>query len=451
MVHKLSGRLSFVLLIAIIVILATGIISFGLSPIAPLLVAIGLIMIVARLYGVSWLTSQAALIKGLESGIAPIFLFLLIGAMIALWSATGVIPTMIWAGFKILNPTWFLPTALMTMAVVGTVIGSAFTTLSTVGVAFMGIGTLMGLNPALVAGTLLSGAIFGDKSSPLSDSTNLASAISETDLFAHIKNLMWTTLPALILTLLLAVGFGLGHETHQDISQQSSAMMAVLQPTWWAIVPIFVLIVTAFLKIPAVAALTINIFVSSIAFLADHSVQSWSVLLVDGFKTTSTDPTLTALLNRGGMASMMSTVMIILLALAMGGLLNGLGILKAVMAPVAKHLKSSRSVILATLATGIAANFLVGEQYLATILPGQLFKESFKRVNLSPLALGRTIEDSGTVMNYLVPWGVAGAFAAQTLHVSVIDFAPFTFFAILSPVMSVVTAFTGIGLKQRKQ
>lgn len=192
MENKLTTKLSMTLLIVVIIILATAVIGFGLSPSVPILLVISMIVLVARLRGVSWQESQAALIKGITSGIAPLFLFLLIGALIALWLATGVIPTMVWVGFKMLNPQFFLPTALLTSAIVGTLIGSAFTTLSTVGVALMGVGTLMGLNPALVAGTILSGAIFGDKSSPLSDSTNLASAISETDLFAHIKNLMWT-------------------------------------------------------------------------------------------------------------------------------------------------------------------------------------------------------------------------------------------------------------------
>ncbi|QEA58988.1 sodium:proton antiporter [Leuconostoc koreense] len=450
MENKLTTKLSTILLAGVIIILATAVIGFRLSPSVPILLVISMIVLIARLRGVSWQESQAALVKGVTSGIAPLFLFLLIGALIALWLATGVIPTMVWVGFKILSPQFFLPTALLTSAIVGTLIGSAFTTLSTVGVALMGVGTLMGLNPALVAGTILSGAIFGDKSSPLSDSTNLASAISETDLFAHIKNLMWTTLPAFGVTFLVTMILGFGHHSGTGTTQKIASLLPLLQPTWWAIVPLTLLVVTAWFKTPAIAALMINILVSSVAFLADHSVSNFSDLLVHGFKTTSNNPTLVALLNRGGMSSMMDTVMMIMLALALGGLLDGLGILKAVMAPVVGHLQSQGSVVLATLLTGIGANFLVGEQYLATILPGQLFKDSFTRVNLSGLALGRTIEDSGTVTNYLVPWGVAGAFAAQTLGVSVLAFAPFTLFALLSPVMSIGSALTGIGLKRLK-
>ncbi|GEK61088.1 Na+/H+ antiporter NhaC family protein [Leuconostoc citreum] len=450
MTNKLGTKLSVILLLATVVILATGVIGFGLMPIAPILVVVGMIMIVARTQGVSWRDSQQALIKGIESGLTPLFLFLLIGALIALWLATGVIPTMIWVGFKLLTPTFFLPTAFLTTSIVGALIGSAFTTLSTVGVSLMGVGTLMGMNPALVAGIVLSGAIFGDKSSPLSDSTNLASAISETDLFAHIKNLMWTTVPAWGLTFLVSVVLSFGHHTTAHATQKIAALLPLLQPTLWAVVPLGLLVITAWFKIPAIPALMLNIIVSSAAFLTQHSITVWANLLVKGFKTTSHNPTLMALLNRGGMSAMMDTIMMIMLALALGGLLSGLDILNTVMAPIVAHLRSQRAIVLATLLTGISANFLVGEQYLSTILPGQLFKESFKTVKLSPLALGRTIEDSGTVMNYLVPWGVAGAFAAQTLGVPVVQFAPYTLFALLSPIMSILSAITGIGLKQRE-
>ena len=450
MTNKLGTKLSVILLLATVVILATGVIGFGLMPIAPILVVVGMIMIVARTQGVSWRDSQQALIKGIESGLTPLFLFLLIGVLIALWLATGVIPTMIWVGFKLLTPTFFLPTAFLTTSIVGALIGSAFTTLSTVGVSLMGVGTLMGMNPALVAGIVLSGAIFGDKSSPLSDSTNLASAISETDLFAHIKNLMWTTVPAWGLTFLVSVVLSFGHHTTAHATQKIAALLPLLQPTLWAVVPLGLLVITAWFKIPAIPALMLNIIVSSAAFLTQHSITVWANLLVKGFKTTSHNPTLMALLNRGGMSAMMDTIMMIMLALALGGLLSGLGILNTVMAPIVAHLRSQRAIVLATLLTGISANFLVGEQYLSTILAGQLFKESFKTVKLSPLALGRTIEDSGTVMNYLVPWGVAGAFAAQTLGVPVVQFAPYTLFALLSPIMSILSAITGIGLKQRE-
>ncbi|MBS9335475.1 sodium:proton antiporter [Fructobacillus sp. M1-13] len=438
-----------ILLLGVVAILAGGIIGLGLAPIAPLLAAIAWVVLLMRLSGVSFKESQGALIKGIEAGIAPLFLFLLIGAMIALWLGTGVIPTMIWTGFRLINPQWFLPTALLTSALVGTMIGSAFTTLSTVGVALMGIGITLGFNPALVAGIIISGAIFGDKTSPLSDSTNLAAAVSETDLFAHLKNLMWTTIPAMLVTLVLAFAFGFTGGHAMDVSVKTAAVTSLVTPTLWSLVPILLILLTAIKKVPAIPALLINVVVCSAYYLlSGHSLHEWSNLVVNGYHTSSHNQTLIALLNRGGMVAMMDTVMLIMLALGLGGLLSNLGILKTVMNPLVSKLKSQRSLVFSTLLTGIATNFLVGEQYLSTMLPGQLFKEDYKRFGLSPLALSRAMEDSGAIANYLVPWGVAGAFASQTLHVSVLAFVPFTFLALLSPIFSMLSALTGIGLRQ---
>ncbi|GAO99449.1 Na+/H+ antiporter NhaC family protein [Fructobacillus ficulneus] len=452
MQREVNRTLAVGLLVGVILILAGGIIGLGLAPIAPLLVAIAWIILVMRLAGVTFQDSQAALIKGIEAGIAPLFLFLLIGSMIALWLGTGVIPTMIWLGFKLINPAWFLPTALLTSALVGTMIGSAFTTMSTVGVALMGVGTALGFNPALVAGMVISGAIFGDKSSPLADSTNLAAAVSGTDLFAHLKNLMWTTLPAMAVTLILAFFFGFSSHHSAGISAKTAAVTSLLHPTWWAIVPIALILVSAIAKIPAIPSLLINVVVNTGYYLlSGHSLTKWANLVVNGYKTTSTNKTLMALLDRGGMTAMMETIMLIMLALALGGLLSNLGILRRVMEPIVAHLHSQKSIVFATLLTGISTNFLVGEQYLSVMLPGQIFKEDYQRFGLSPLALSRSMEDSGAIANYLVPWGVAGAFASQTLHVSVLSFVPFTFLALFSPVFSLLSALTGIGLRQASQ
>ncbi|MDR3240884.1 MAG: sodium:proton antiporter [Lactobacillaceae bacterium] len=434
------------LVLLLIVIFSGGIIGLGLSPFVPLVTSLLVVMIFSIIRRVSWEEIQSNILSGVKTGLAPLFLFLLIGMLIALWMATNVIPTMLWIGFKISSTTWFLPSALLVTAVVGSMIGSAFTTLATVGVALMGVGTALGFSPALVAGAVLSGAIFGDKSSPLSDSTNLAASIAEEDLFAHIKNLMWTTLPALAISFVIFLVIGMGHESSSTV--KITELADLLTPTWWTIVPLGLLVVMAWLKIPAIPTLLTNVGVSAIAFLTAHNTTQLSDTLMSGFKTASKNEILVALLNRGGMMAMMPTVIIIMLALALGGLLTEQRILQAVMEPVAKRIKTGAGVVTGTVFTGIAANFMIGEQYLATILPGQLWKNAFDRVKLSRLALGRALEDSGTVINYLVPWGVAGSFAAQTLGVPVHEFAPFVFFALLSPVFSLLSAWTGIGLKR---
>ncbi|AIG65810.1 Na+/H+ antiporter NhaC family protein [Weissella tructae] len=435
------------LLLILVLVFAVSIIGFGLPPFIPLIISISIVIGFGRIHKFSFEQIQTQMLSGLKTGLAPLFLFLLIGMLIALWMATNVIPTMLWAGFNIANPQWFLPTTLLLMSMVGTMIGSAFTSIATVGVALMGIGLTLGFSPELLAGAIISGAIFGDKSSPLSDSTNLASSIAETDLFAHIKNMMWTTLPSLFVSLVLFTVLGMNHTATTNVSALNE-LQTIMTPTWLALVPLVLLVGMTLKRIPAIITLLVNILVTSAMFLVHNTPMALNELLLNGFKTDSQNELLQALFNRGGMMSMMPTVIIIMLALSLGGLLTEQKILQSVMAPLVPRIKTGAGVITGTLFTGTLANFMIGEQYLATILPGQLWKESFDRVKLSRLALGRTLEDSGTVLNYLVPWGVAGSFAAQTLGVSVWAFAPFVFFAWLSPVFSLVSAWTGIGLKR---
>ncbi|GEP74919.1 Na+/H+ antiporter NhaC family protein [Weissella thailandensis] len=440
----MTFKQSILLLLGLVFIFSGSILGLGLSPNVPLVISIITVMIFARIRRTSWEIIQEQLLKGIEKALAPLFLFLLIGMLIGLWMATNTIPSLLWVGLKIANVQWFLPSALLIMALMGTMIGSAFTTIATVGVALMGVGTAIGFDPGIVAGAVLSGAIFGDKSSPLSDSTNLASSIAGTDLFAHIKNMMWTTIPALLGSLLIFIVFN-QHQIIKGSMNDLQKLADLLTPNWWSVLPIILLFIMAWRHVPAIPTLLVNITVTGIMFMLNHTPQQLADVIMNGSKTTIKNDLLAALLNRGGMLSMMPTVIIIMLALALGGLLTEQGVLKAVMTPLVKRIKTKAGMITGTLVTGISANFLIGEQYLATILPGQLWRDTYVRLKVSRLTLGRTLEDSGTVINYLVPWGVAGSFAAQTLGVSVTAFAPFTFFALLSPVCSLVSAWTGIG------
>lgn len=438
---------ALVVMLGLVAIFTVSIIGFQLPPYLPLIMSISLVMAFGRGRGLTWTRLQNQLLKGLETGLAPLFLFLLIGMLIALWLATGVIPTMLVLGFKLANGQWFLPSALLIMALVGSMIGSAFTTLATIGTVLMGVGTTLGISPAILAGAIISGAIFGDKSSPLSDSTNLAASIAETDLFAHIKNMMWTTIPALALSLVLFTWLGLGHQGPVHPADLA-VLKALFRPTWWALIPLGLLVLMAWRRIPAIPTLLVNVVISAAAFLTQRGLPALNDLLLNGYHSHSQNPLVTSLLDRGGMLAMMPTVITIMLALALGGLLTEQGLLQAVMLPLAKRIHSQAGVVTGAIFSGIVANFMIGEQYLATIIPGQLWKADFDRLHLNRLALSRTLEDSGTVFNYLVPWGVAGSFAAQTLGVSVWQFMPFVFFAWLSPIFSLIAAWTGLGLKQ---
>lgn len=454
MEKKIQFKEALLILILMLAILGTGVIKFGLSPQTPVLLVIGLLILWAKIRKHSWDTIHNGIMDGVKNGIIPIFIFILIGALIGVWITAGIIPSMMVAGFNLISVRWFVPSVFLVCAVVGTSIGSAFTIISTIGIALFGMGATLGLNPALVAGAVISGAIFGDKTSPLSDSTNLASAIAESDLFAHIKNLMWTTLPAFVISFILYAIVGHAESSSaslENVQKTIHILTTHFNISWWAILPIILLFICAILKIPAIFTLIVNIAVSiGMIFVQQPqiSIQSIAGYIESGFVSKTGFQSVDTLLTRGGIASMMGTISLIFLTLSLGGLLMRFQIIQTVMEPLSKKLKSPGSVVTAAILSGIGVNIFVGEQYLSVILPGKAFKQTFNEHGLDNLALSRVLEDGGTVINYLVPWGVAGAFAANTLGVSTMALLPFCFFSLLSPVLSVLSGFTGIGLKK---
>ncbi|WP_125588245.1 Na+/H+ antiporter NhaC [Companilactobacillus jidongensis] len=454
MENKVSFREAISILIVMLVVLGFSVIKFGLSPQTPVLVVIGLLVLWSKVRGASWDDIHAGIIDGVKNGIVPIFIFILIGALIGTWIAAGIIPSMMVAGFHMISVQWFVPSVFIVCAIIGTSVGSAFTIISTLGIALFGMGTTIGANPALVAGAIISGAIFGDKTSPLSDSTNLASAIAEDDLFAHIKNLMWTTIPAFVISLILYAILGNNGSSNASLGNINTTLNVLNSNfviSWWAILPVALLFVCAISKVPAIATLILNITVTvGMIFIQKPSTQIKDVagFIENGFVSKSGNSAVDALLTRGGITSMMGTVSLIFLTLSLGGLLMKFDVIQTAMTPLAARLKTPGSVVTATILSGIGVNIFVGEQYLSVILPGKAFKSTFNKRGLDNLALSRVLEDGGTVINYLIPWGVAGAFAANTLGVSTLAFLPFCFFSLLSPILSIISGFTGIGLKR---
>ena len=451
---NVSFREAIAILVVMLIVLGFGVIKFGLSPQTPVLVVIGLLILWAKVRGSEWDEIFDGITDGVKNGIIPIFIFILIGALIGTWIAAGIIPSMMVAGFHLISAQWFVPSVFLVCALIGTSIGSAFTIVSTIGIALFGMGQTLGMNPALVAGAIISGAIFGDKTSPLSDSTNLASAIAEDDLFDHIKNLMWTTIPAFIISLILyaILGNAGSGASLSKIDTTLNVLNSNFIITWWSILPIALLFACSIMKIPAIATLILNITVTVGMIFVEKPgtpVKDIAGFIESGFVSKTGNASVDALLTRGGISSMMGTVSLIFLTLSLGGLLMKFDVIQTAMTPLAKKLKTPGAVVTATILSGIGVNIFVGEQYLSVILPGKAFKQTFNEHGLDNLALSRVLEDGGTVINYLIPWGVAGAFAANTLGVPTLTFLPFCFFSLLSPVLSIISGFTGIGLKRQ--
>lgn len=449
---KIGFNESVTILVIMLVILGTGVIGFGLSPQVPVLTVIGLLMAWLAFRKVSWKEITTGITEGISTAIVPIFIFLLIGSLIAVWIKAGIIPSLMVLGFHLISAQFFVPSVFLVCSLVGLAIGSGFTTVSTVGLALFGMGSTLGVNPALTAGAIISGAVFGDKMSPLSDSTNLASAVAGSDLFAHIKNMMWTTIPAFLVSLILFAILGFTNQgvSVNSIAKTSAVLTKNFSVSWWAALPIILMFICAWHKLPAIPILFLNILVSIVMIFVEtpgFAISKLATLIESGFVAKTGNKAVDALLSRGGISSMMGTVSLIIMTLALGGILMHEGIIENAMQPLINRLKKPGRLVTTTILAGIGVNLFVGEQYLSVILPGNAFKSAFKRIGLSPLALSRVLEDGGSVINYLIPWGVAGSFVASTLGVPVLHFLPFTFFSLISPIFSILSGFTGVGLK----
>lgn len=437
----------------IVASIAIGVVGLKLSPNITILAAIGMIMLyaVVKRYPTEWL--HEGIINGIKPGIIPIFIFILVGALIAVWIQAGIIPTLMVIGFKLISVKWFVPSVFVVCAIVGSAVGSAFTVMSTIGIAFFGIGMTLGINPALVVGSIVSGAVFGDKMSPLSESTNLAAAIVDADLFKHIKHMMWSTVPAFVVSFFLFMV--LGHTNRETsltaIREVTDILEANFTISFWSLIPLFLMLLCAWKKVPAILTILLNIAVAvGMIFIQNPqtSLSSLATVIESGFVATTGNQQIDSLLSRGGIESMMPTVSLIILTLSLGGLLIEFGLISTVMDVVSKKMTNTPKLIFTTLMTSIGVNLFIGEQFLSVILPGNAFKETYQKAGFDPTVLGRTLEDGGTVINYLVPWGIAGSFVASTFGIPTLTYLPFVFFSVLSPVFSMVSAFTGLGIEK---
>lgn len=309
----------------------------------------------------------------------------------------------------------------------------------------------MGFNPALVAGAIVSGGVFGDKLSPLSETNNLVAAVVDTDLFDHMKTILWSTLPAAAISTVAFAALSMGH-SHANMTKINTTVAALsgdFHISIISLIPIVLVFVCAGFKMAAIPTMLLNVFVSAGMMFVNNpslSINKATDIITNGYVAKTANSEVNLLLSRGGIVSMMPTVALIVLTLSLGGLLVNFGLIGAVMTPLSTKLNSHAKLVTAAIASCIGINIFVGEQFLSIILPGRSFKKAFNDGGLQSSALGRVLEDGGTVLNYLVPWGVGGVFIANTLGVPTIQYLPFVFFSLLCPVMSLISGFTGIGL-----
>lgn len=444
-----------VLLMTMVIIMTTSILKFDSSPHIPVLLVIIMLLCYGALKKVAYRTMEQGLVDGAKSGLAAIFIFFFIGILISAFMMSGTIPTLIYYGFNIISGHYFFAIVFIVACIIGAAIGSSLTTTATIGVAFIGMAQAMDLSLAITAGAIVSGAFFGDKMSPLSDTTNLASSIMDVDLFEHIKNMAWTTIPAFVISVIV---YGVLSPTGKDVDASSvhnfqQALLSTNLIHWYALLPIVLLVLFALKKVPAIPTLIIgSVFAIALSY-GHHSYTGGQLMdmLFNGFKSKTGVEEIDALLSRGGMSSMFFTISLVILALGMGGLLFKLGIIQAVLMKIERIFNSVGSAITGAAATAIGVNFFIGEQYLSILLPSETFQKQFEKVGLANKNLARTVEDAGTVVNPLVPWSVCGIFIAGVLHVQTIDYAPFAIFCLLSPILTIIFGWTGKTLTYLKK
>jgi len=438
--------------------------SYGPNQIG-LLLSAGVAGIIGLYLGESWSDLEHAMVEGISLALKACLILLAVGSLIGSWMLAGTAPAVIYFGLGILDPSWFYPAALIICALVSLSIGSSWTTAGTVGLALIGIAQIMDLSTAVTAGAVISGAYFGDKMSPLSDTTNLSPAMVGADLFAHIRHMAWTTGPSVIIALVLFAIMGLNAKAGRAPAGEIDAARNLLSQNYAigipTLLPLALLLTLAMRKVPAFPSIAIGALAGCVVALIwqpelvrhfadpEGTMTPWMasakgllMSLADGFRIETGDAGLDELLSRGGMSSMLNTIWLIMSAMCFGGVMEKTGLLQRIVDQLMKGVRGTGSLIATTVFTCIGMNIIAADQYISIVLPGRMYRLEFERRGLAPQNLSRTLEDAGTMTSALVPWNTCGAFMAATLGVPTLSYLPYAFVNLLNPVTAIIYGIT---------
>lgn len=439
--------------------------SYGANQIA-LVMATCVTALVGRRVGISWQAAQQGIVDGIGVGLGPTLILLAVGMLIGTWILCGTVPAMIYYGVQILNPGIFYAASAAICAIVAISIGSSWTVAGTLGIGLMGIAGSFELSPAITAGAIISGAYFGDKLSPMSDTTNLAAAATGVDLFEHIRHMLWTTVPSFTIALLIFSLIGsAGGSTPGQIEALQASLANEFNIGLHLLLPLILMLGLVFKRYPAYPSIVVSALAGAVFALlfqpeavtrlageegpgsAAALLKGIWISLFDGYSSDSGDEFLDALLSKGGMSSMLNTVWLIICALGLGGVLERTGILNYLLQLALKGARSTGALIATTVLTCIGTNVLAADQFIAVALPGRMYKDEYERRGLSRLNLSRTLEDSATITSALIPWNTCGAYMSATLGIATFQYAPFAFFNLLCPVIAIIYGYTQFALK----
>jgi Na+:H+ antiporter, NhaC family len=446
---KIGFWMALLPLLVMIVVMIYTVVKLKQGPHIPLIIGTSTAALVAWKAGFTWKEIEEMMYKGIRLALPAVVIIMLVGLTIGAWMGGGIVATMIYYGLQIITPAWFLVTICLICSIVSLAIGSSWSTMGTIGVAGMGIGLSMGIPAGMIAGAIISGAYFGDKMSPLSDTTNLAAGLTGTDLFDHIKHMFYTTIPGLAIALgvyaYLGNRFAANNIEVTEIAQTASVLKEsfVISP-WLMLVPLAVVVLVA-VKVPAIPALVIGIV---LGFLSQVFVQGGSLIggieaLQSGFTIATGNVMVDALFNGGGLDSMMYTVSMTIVAMTFGGILEFSGMLMSLMNQLLKVVKSSASLIISTLGACFLTNASCSEQYISIVVPSRMFSKAYRNMGLHSKNLSRALEDGGTLTSVFIPWNTCGVFILGTLGVSVVQYGPYAILNLVVPLISMLYALTG--------
>jgi NhaC family Na+:H+ antiporter len=461
-------------LVFMIVMLTWSIVLFGIDAAGgPLQVALLMSAVVgavvAHKNGHSWERLAEEIVKGISLAMSAILILLMVGALIGVWNMSGTIATVVYYGIKYINPTWFYLAAALITGLIGIVTGSSWTTAATLGVAFVGMAQAIGASEAITAGAVISGAYFGDKMTPLSETTILTPQIVGSNVYAHIRSMSKASIPAYLATLVLFFLLGRYGEIApppMDTTEVLGAIASVYTISLWNLLPILVLLLLGIRKYPAFLSILIGTLAGAlmaiimqqpilIAFANDMSLSTpfaalksiW-VAMGNGFTLESPYPEINQLFSGGGMSSMLMTVWLILGAMSFGAVMDFGGFNERLITPIIRRVKSDGATIATTMLTSIGFNIVAGDQYIAIVLPARMFMVTFRQRGLHPETLATAVENSGTVTSPLIPWNSCGAYMSATLGVSTFVYFPYCFFNLLNPILGLIYGFAGINVQR---
>lgn len=455
--RKLSIWEALIVIAFLIASLMVTILKYEGSPHIPILATTVVAALVAVRAGYKWSVIEEGIIETIRMSMQAILILMIIGTIIGTWILSGVVPTMIYYGLKILSPGIFLVATCLICCIVSLATGSSWTTAGTVGIALLGVGGGLEIPLPMVAGAIISGAYFGDKMSPLSDTTNLAPAMAGANLFDHVKHMIFTTGPSLIIALILYGILGMKYAGKEldtaaintildGLGQQFNINPLLLLP------PILVIAMVIF-KIPAIPGLIAGTILGGVfaAIFQGSGLGDIVNAAHYGYTSETGIAAIDDLLTRGGLDSMMWTVSLILVAMAFGGTMEKTGMLQVIAEKIMSFAKSTGSLVVATIFTSIFTNLVAGDQYLSIVLPGRMYKPMWDQRGLHPKNLSRCLEDGGTLTSPLIPWNTCGAFMFSTLGVHPFAYLPFAFLNLINPFVSIFYGFTGITMEKLPQ